>query len=205
MSEIENIVDLLTKADKAYRDGNPIMSDSEYDSLEDKLKELDPENPFLKNLSEGTFNLDTPLPIVLGSQNKAFSIKELQPFFNKVSDNPLHLSMKLDGMSCLLVYKEGRLVQALTRGNGFKGQDITYVARYIRLIPQNLPEPLNCYIRGEITISKEDLPKLQAEQQANGETPYKNTRNGAVALVKTSINRKYYKYLDFHAYNFVEY
>lgn len=205
MDEINELVEQLHEADIAYRDGNPIMSDSEYDVLEARLQELDPDNPFLKNLSEGTFNQDTPLPIVLGSQNKAFSMEELKPFLNKLSDNPLHISMKLDGMSCLLVYKEGKLIQALTRGNGFKGQDITFVARYIRPIPQTLAEPLNCYIRGEITIAKSDLPKLQEEQKANGETPYKNTRNGAVALVKTAINRKYYKYLDFHAYNYIEY
>ena len=179
------------------------MTDQAYDALEDRLKELDPSNPFLKNMNDDVnFQQEVKLPVILGSQNKALTLSDLDPFINKVSNNPLHCSMKLDGMSCLLIYKAGKLVQASTRGNGFIGLDITKVAKCISSIPQTLPEPIDCMARGEITISKADLVKLQAEQAKNGEEPYKNTRNGAVAIVKTPDNAKYYKYLDFHAYDF---
>ena len=139
-ARIDQLRDLILKAKHAYYFGpEPIMSDAEYDSLEDELRMLAGDDPLLAMVG-------SPVPadsiltkarhaMPMGSQNKVNSEAEFRAWVEKSGGPPLHVSLKGDGASAAAYYREGRLVQAISRGDGVIGEDIT--ANAIRF--QGLP------------------------------------------------------------------
>lgn len=118
IDSIEELVLKLEQADRSYRDGNPIMTDFEYDQFESLLRQLDPQHPFLNSISDDSeqYGIEQPLTIPMGSQQKALALEEMTSWLNMTSQDSLFISQKLDGASCELTYREGALIQALTRG-----------------------------------------------------------------------------------------
>lgn len=193
----------LKAANTAYRNGTPIMSDADYDQLELQLKALDPQHPLLTQVDDNDngYGIEQPLTMPMGSQQKALSLEELQPWLNQMGDSTFFVSEKLDGASSELTYVNGQFVQALTRGDGKIGVNITEVALRVSSIPRTINDSRKLVVRGELMLHKSDLARLNQALTQLGRDPYQNVRNGAVALIKTLKNIDLAHHLSFKAFD----
>lgn len=143
MNRITTLRNLILKAKHAYYYSNePVMSDAEYDALEDELRLLDPACPVLALVGApvppNTMLTKARHAMSMGSQSKVNSEAEFRAWFAKscTSDNPaVHASLKGDGASAAAYYQGGRLVQAISRGDGTVGEDITANAMRFKGLP----------------------------------------------------------------------
>lgn len=113
--------------------------------------------------------------------------------------------IKMDGLACALKYKDGLFVQAVTRGDGLVGEDVTMNVRTIENVPLKIDEPGEVEVRGEIIMFKKDFEELQAKQRAKGEKEFANPRNLAAGTIRqldprVAAGRK----LKFMAYDLVK-
>lgn len=188
----------------------PSISDFEFDM---KLKELEkleketglifPNSPTQKvgsDLQKG-FN-EVNRTRIMGSIANCYDMNELKEWLEQFNDITTRflLEPKYDGLSCSLVYKNGILVEASTRGSGFRGTDITLNTKTIKTIPlelklHNVEEsqmkeysdiyiPDTAEIRGEILLPKSELSKINAERVKHDLTPFANERNAAAGSIK---------------------
>lgn len=140
MMRITTLRNLILKAKHAYYySGEPIMSDSEYDALEDELRIFAPDDPVLAIVG-AQVPADSMLTkarhsIPMGSQSKVNSEAEFRTWFAKSEIAELHASLKGDGASAAAYYSNGRLVQAISRGDGTVGEDITANALRFKGLP----------------------------------------------------------------------
>ncbi len=113
--------------------------------------------------------------------------------------------IKMDGLACSLHYKDGLFVQAVTRGDGLVGEDVTMNVRTIENIPIRIDEPGEVEVRGEIIIFKDDFEKIQEKQRAMGEKEFANPRNLAAGSIR-QLNPKIAasRPLKFMAYDLVK-
>lgn len=150
---------------KYYILNTPEILDSEYDRLFNRLLELEREYPDFqaKNSPTESIGSSKKLKHKVKYQNKMYSLKKvysinkLENWYNKISENqPQKISCepKLDGLAVSLIYKNGKLIQGYTRGDGQFGEDVVENLRMIHSIPKTLNEPLNVEIRGEVVVSK---------------------------------------------------
>lgn len=152
-----------------YNTDSPIMSDFEYDKLvEEYGGEILVGAPVLNNIKK-THIIDKPML----SLDKVHSIKEIMSF---KKDKDLIASVKCDGLSVRLVYENGELVSANTRGDGYIGADITEHAHYIKGIPLIIPKSGHVVIDGEVVILKKDFDSNRFKNQ-------RNAAAGALALL----------------------
>lgn len=116
----------LEKASATYYGGNPIMTDAEFDAAVAELREKDPDHPFLKRIGApvpGKFKVEHRIP--MGSLDNANNEDEFRTWILKHKGCAFSLSHKLDGSSLELVYQDGHFIQAITRGDGKIGEDVT--------------------------------------------------------------------------------
>jgi DNA ligase (NAD+) len=186
--ELSGLRETLSRCQREYYvDGRPSVSDLEYDRLFDRLVLLEKEYPDLAtpdspSLRVGS-DLDGDFPevrhtIPVLSLDKAYAAGEVSAWMKKTSaaaGRPLSfmLEEKIDGISLVLYYEEGLLARAVTRGNGFTGNDVSPNARTIREIPLRVDRPGKFAVRGEVYLGTGDFEKLNAQM----ETPYANPRN----------------------------
>ena len=152
-----------------YNTDSPIMSDFEYDKLvEEYGGEISVGAPILDSIKK-VHIIDKPML----SLDKVHSIEEIKSF---KKDKILIASVKCDGLSVRLVYENGELVSANTRGNGYIGGDITEHAHYIKGIPLIIPKTGHVVIDGEVIIFKKDFDSKRFKNQ-------RNAAAGALALL----------------------
>ena len=196
IKRIKELVDLLNKASIAYyKYSNPIMSDKKFDSLYDELDSLEKETGIILNNSPTQTINDEILPELkkvthtrpMLSSNKTKDIAEIKKF---VSKNPCVMSWKEDGLTIVVRYKDGKFVQAITRGQGgLIGEDVTHTMRMCSDIPMMLPYSTDLQVRGECLISYKEFNRINK----NLVEPYKNSRNlasGTVRQLDSSIAKK---------------
>lgn len=181
---------------------NPILDDSEYDQLRRKLVALETQYPDLIQSDSPTSTVgDKPLPhftqvthvIAMLSLGNVFNFDDVKDFMRKVNDrlsgtqkNPEYeVELKLDGLAVSLHYENGQLIQAVTRGDGQTGEDITQNVKTIRNLPQvlNVDIPV-LEVRGEVLMPKAGFAKLNREAQAKGEKTFANPRNAAAGSLR---------------------
>ena len=139
-NSLETLRNLILKAKHAYYySGEPIMSDAEFDALEDQLRQIAPDDPVLA-LVGSPVPADTMLTkarhsIPMGSQSKVNSESEFLAWAQKSEGSAIHASLKGDGASAAAYYQQGRLVQAISRGDGTVGEDITANAMRFKGLP----------------------------------------------------------------------
>jgi DNA ligase (NAD+) len=145
-----NQIDLVKKiieADTAYYDsGYPILSDQEYDGLKELLKQSDSKHPLLSkvgNKPKSALWKKASHQILMGSLNKVNTQEEFESWISKI-DGPFILEPKLDGLSLSMVYEGGVFEQAITRGDGIEGEDISANVRNMRNFREKLNEELSC-------------------------------------------------------------
>lgn len=183
------LVDRLNQYRDAYYNRNEsIVPDSEYDSLFDQLKVMEAESGIVMSNSPTRtvgYEVKSKLAkvkhdIPLLSLDKTKDIRELCEFSDK---HPTLLMFKYDGLTVELIYNNGELVQASTRGDGYVGEDITHNARTFKNIPLTIPYKRFLRLAGEAIIHKNDFDRIN-DSLPNGEKPYANARNLAAGSVR---------------------
>lgn len=186
----------------------PTISDRDFDLLMKELESLEEAHPelitpysptqrvgseFIGGVATGTAVAHS-VPML--SLANTYSIGEVDDFYRRltetVGDAPeLVAELKFDGVSISVIYEEGLLHQALTRGDGQYGEDVTQAIRAIRAIPlrlkgDNLPDRVE--VRGEILLPWREFQRLNAAREEAGEPPFANPRNAVSGTIKTKEN-----------------
>lgn len=197
-------VEELTSALKKYREAYyqqdaPLISDYDYDMLEQELKELETEFPRL-------LQADSPTQTVGGRAEKrfaqvahaapllsledAFDYDDLAAFRSRlvkagIEEPRLLAEPKMDGLSLAVTYRDGRFAAAATRGDGLVGEDVTANVAAIASLPKQLNRPLPLLtVRGEAYIPKTLFAQLNADREEAGETLFANPRNAAAGSIR---------------------
>lgn len=176
------------------------VSDYEFDQMMEELKQLEKENPELDSPGSPTHRVGGQItkifPTVrherrMYSLDNSYSFDDIKDWATRVAksiDEKVEYvcELKYDGLSISILYENGQLVQAVTRGDGFQGDDVTHNVRTIRSVPLHLrgKYPQRFYIRGEIIMPKKSLDKLNEERKKEGLEPYANPRNTASGSLK---------------------
>lgn len=176
---------------------DPIATDEEYDLLYHKLLAWEEQNPSLLRNDSPTQRVgDRVLDGFEKAQHDSrmwsledvFSQDELEAWekrIQKYSDHLLYYcEPKFDGASLNLIYENGKLLQAITRGDGSVGEDVTQNAKTIRSIPLQIPHQERIEIRGEVVIFKEQFEKINEQRLAGGEALFANARNAAAGSLR---------------------
>jgi DNA ligase (NAD+) len=186
--ELRGLRELLVSYQRAYYiDGRPIVSDIEYDKNYDRLVDLERRFPDLVSPDSPSHrvgsDLDADFPevphtIPVLSLDKAYGAEEVVAWTKKVSaaaGRPLSfvLEEKIDGVSIVLYYENGLLLRAVTRGNGYVGNDVTANVKTIKTLPLRVDYPGILVVRGEIFLPLERFGELNTTL----EFPYSNPRN----------------------------
>jgi len=206
---------------------NSSASDALYDSLFSELKQIEAEHPELiapdsptqrvgSELSDG-FSKASHSSRML-SLNDVFNRKDVVDWVKRMDKllpgikHDFFTDIKMDGLACALIYQDGIFVQAITRGDGFVGEDVTENVRTIRNIPLRLRELKGfenfligrTEIRGEIVMLKKDFDKLNQKRLVAGETEFANPRNLAAGTIRQLDPRIVSERpLNFRAYDFI--
>jgi DNA ligase (NAD+) len=164
---IADLESWISEARQAYYGGTPIASDEVYDARVDELAELKEDSSAVTSIGAppASFWPKVEHSIPMGSLDKVQTMDELSSWVNKVArelpykKEELIVTEKLDGISVSLQYEGGRLIQALTRGDGTVGEDITQNVVRMKGVAKSLPEPISVIFRGEIVLFKDDHKK----------------------------------------------
>jgi DNA ligase (NAD+) len=182
---IHVLTHLIVKYQKSYYDGEAEISDGEFDLLWDELKSLAPDSPVLKKVGEGETTAGghtvDGFPKVkhimpMGSQEKAANPEEFRAWAQKQKVSEFLVQYKLDGASLELQYKNGKLFQAITRGDGTVGDLITANAMRMEGIPEKLDTPFSGGVRGEVVMTRAIWKKKYASKA--------NCRNAANGIMR---------------------
>jgi len=202
--EIENLVkELNYHSYRYYVLDSPVIGDDEYDRLYRKLQKLEEESGYVLSDSPTQRVGAAPLekfekvrhtePML--SLGNAFSYDELTDFDKRVKrfldtsrDIEYTVEPKYDGLAVELTYKDGLLLRASTRGDGYEGENITQNIRTIRAVPLRIEGdgkfPAEIDIRGEVYMDRSEFEKLNTERERNGEPLFANPRNAAAGSVR---------------------
>jgi DNA ligase (NAD+) len=184
-----------------YVEAQPTVSDAEYDQLMRELQQLEEEHPELRTPDSPTqrvmesFSTDfAPVEHLqrLMSLDNAFTEDELRAWANRqakeVGAAARYLcELKIDGLAVALVYRDGVLERAATRGDGRTGEDITPNVKTLRSVPKRLTGddvPALLEVRGEVFLATEDFATVNERLVADGKTPFANPRNAAAGSLR---------------------
>lgn len=208
-ARMRELVELLNRAGRAYyQEAREIMDNYEYDKLYDELLNLEKETGTTLSGSPTVhvgYEVLSDLPkerheTPMLSLDKTKEVEDLKEW---VGDHKTLLSWKLDGLTIVLTYREGRLFKAVTRGNGEVGEVITNNARVFRNIPLQIPYQGELILRGEAVIGYKEFARINEEIE-DTDARYKNPRNlcsGSVRQLNNEITAK--RNVNFFAFSLV--
>lgn len=198
LNRMKELIEILNNASRLYYQySTPIMTDFEYDKLYDELEKLEKEtNTILSNSPtqnvepeaiDSLVKVEHPAPML--SLSKTKSISELASFLGNQEGL---LSWKLDGLTIVLTYKDGKLSSGVTRGNGIIGEVITENVKKFKNIPLTITYKGTLVVRGEAVIKYSDFNKMN-EELDDDSSQYKNPRNlcsGSVRQLDSKVTAK---------------
>ncbi len=178
--EIEDLEEKINSADKMYHSfGASDLSDAEYDALKDRLRKLDPTNKLLKKIGHAIVDKPTKkkekehwvkvnhTDYKMGSQNKVTETQEMKKWCDKYQNELFVVQHKMDGISIKLHYEGGKLISAITRGEGDIGEDIKRNVLKMKGVPETIPSDDKHVFRSEIILTKTDLPHIGGKTMRN--------------------------------------
>ena len=186
IQEMQNLIVRLNEASDAYYNGRAeLMTDYEWDALFDRLKQLEdetgeilPDSPTRKVSEDAIPGQKEPHEFPALSLAKTKQIPDLVKW---AEDRPIWISWKLDGLTLVATYDNGKLTRVLTRGKGDVGTNITHLSGAIRGIPQEIAEKGHLVIRGEAVISYADFEQFRMESDEDYANP-RNLASGSLSL-----------------------
>ena len=205
---VRELRDLLNKYSyEYYVNDKPSVSDAIYDSLMDELKKIESSNPELITIDSPTQRVGNKLldgfqkvrhQRRMVSLNDVFDKSEIEAWIRRTDKlmpgqrHEFFTDIKMDGLACALIYANGVLAQAVTRGDSFVGEDVTNNVRTIKNVPLRLHEAPGfeqflrgrTEIRGEIVMLKRDFEELNKKQKALGQPEFANPRNLAAGTIR---------------------
>lgn len=198
LNRMKELIEILNNASRLYYQySTPIMTDFEYDKLYDELEKLEKEtNTILSNSPtqnvepeaiDSLVKVEHPAPML--SLSKTKSISELASFLGNQEGL---ISWKLDGLTIVLTYKDGKLSSGVTRGNGIIGEVVTENVKKFKNIPLTIPYKGTLVVRGEAVIKYSDFNKMN-EELDDDSSQYKNPRNlcsGSVRQLDSKVTAK---------------
>lgn len=198
LNRMKELIEILNNASRLYYQySTPIMTDFEYDKLYDELEKLEKEtNTVLSNSPtqnvepeaiDSLVKVEHPAPML--SLSKTKSISELASFLGNQEGL---ISWKLDGLTIVLTYKDGKLSSGVTRGNGIIGEVVTENVKKFKNIPLTIPYKGTLVVRGEAVIKYSDFNKMN-EELDDDSSQYKNPRNlcsGSVRQLDSKVTAK---------------
>lgn len=191
-----------------YQEATPEISDLEYDKLFRELEDLEKAHPDLYDPNSPTQRVGgAPLDafeqrehlLPMLSIDDLFAEEEVADFHKRLHKGlgeapiPLTVEPKIDGVACSLVYRNGSLDYAVTRGDGTRGDDITANVRTIRAVPLTLPKdkaPALLEVRGEIFMPSQGFAKLNEQRDEEGLATFANPRNATAGTLKSLDSKK---------------
>lgn len=204
--DVTAIAQQLREANWVYYAGGTPMADEDYDNLKRKLRALDPEHPLLAevgapvNPTSGLQKAKHRIP--MGSLDNAMGADDIRKFVRRVVKaladaeagfpSAFVTQPKMDGFSVSLRYKRGLFVQAVTRGDGVEGEDVTHTLIKAKGVPMALTEPLSFSVRGETVIHRDDFAKHFVD--------YSNMRAAAAGTARR-LDGARAEFLQFYAFN----
>ena len=182
IKRMKELIKILNHASELYYKKNTsIMTDYEYDKLYDELVELEEETGMVLSnspsinvepeVSDSLEHVEHPAPML--SLSKTKKVSELEDF---LGDKEGLLSWKLDGLTIVLTYQDGKLISGVTRGNGVIGEVVTENVKKFKNVPLSIPYKGRLVLRGEAVIKYSDFKKMN-EELGDGSSQYKNPRN----------------------------
>ena len=186
INRIKELVDVLHKASIAYyRDDNPVISDKQYDDLYDELEVLEKEtglrlagSPTQKvqgYVLDGFKKVQHSKPMLSAAKTK--DVDEIKRF---VSDKDFYCSYKLDGLTTVVKFENGRFMQGITRGTGEIGEDVTEQCKFIPNLPMLIPTNEYIELRGETVVSYDEFHRVNASL----DKPFSHPRNMAAGTLR---------------------
>ena len=204
--KIDKLINLLNYYNyKYYVENNPVVSDYEYDKLYRQLLELEKKYPqFIKPYSPTQRVGGQPLKEFKTVQHKVpmlsidntYSSDELIEFDKRVKRMAdveyvdYVVELKYDGVAVSLIYEDGKFTLGASRGDGFRGDDITENLKTVKTIPLYIPYKKPIEVRGEVYMRKDDFEKLNREREKNGEQLFANPRNATAGSLKLLDSRE---------------
>lgn len=201
-ARISELRDLLTRANTAYyTDAKPIMSDAAFDGLLAELQELESRHPELDDATsptrrvggepiEGFETVDHSVPML--SIDNTYSTEEVTAWHERmrrlleVDTLACVVDPKIDGVALSVRYESGRMIRAVTRGDGRRGDDVTHAASTVRALPLRLdgavPDVLE--VRGEVYIPNSVFARINEEREEDGLDVFMNPRNACAGTLK---------------------
>ncbi len=198
VDELTSLRSCIQQWDHAYYVLNsPVVSDADYDAAFLRLKQIEVAYPALVTADSPTQRVGGSVQagfaevrhrFPMRSLDNAFSAQDVQDFWQRMVNlypavvPEFCVEPKLDGLAMSLVYQQGVLVQAATRGDGVTGEEMTHNVRTIKNLPLRLMSnhiPADLEVRGEVVMSKDVFHRLNAEYIAKGMKPFANPRNAA--------------------------
>ena len=195
---IDELIKILNQASYEYYNlDSPTITDQEYDDYMDELIKLETNNPHLVRPDSPTLKVGSTVisefkkvkhstPML--SLGDVFNYEEVADFDEKIKKtipNPKYVcELKIDGLSVSLIYEKGKLIRAVTRGDGTTGEDITHNVRTIKNVPLSLPKDIDIEVRGEVYMPKKSFEALNEEKEKLGEKLFANPRNAAAGSVR---------------------
>ena len=199
---IKELRELIEKYSYYYYTLNEsLISDIEFDKLLKELEDLEKVNPQYSMFDSPTMQVGSSLKNTKFSKvthkekmlslSNSYNIGEIEDFIKRVDKllenrkKPSYvLEVKLDGLSISVTYKDGKLVQGVTRGDGVIGEDVTENILQIQSIPKFLKEKIDIEVRGEIVLPISKFQKINEKRLANGEEIFANPRNAASGTLR---------------------
>lgn len=198
MNQIETIKlktsELIKYADAYYNLDAPIISDKQYDELYDELFELEKKNNFYLATSPTRKVQGSVLDCFTKVQHSknmlsAAKTKDINEIKKFVGNKPFYCSFKLDGLTLVTRYKDGKFVQAVTRGTGTIGEDVTEQAKMISNLPMCIPYNGDLELRGECVVSWDNFDKIN-EKLENKYSHPRNLAAGSLRNLDTNITKE---------------
>ena len=175
MSDTNSLIEQLKQYDEAYAEGDSPISDKDYDILYRKAKALDPGNAYFAAVGSDVRGSKEPLPYVMGSLDQIYDQKEWDNWVKTYSlrGKTVVVTDKQDGISAMLIYRNGSFEKAYSRGNGMEGADITRHVRQVPSVPKTLSGDFSeayLAVRAELILPIGTFEKKYAKE-------FKNPRN----------------------------